>query len=220
MTNSEPLVRLSAGNLELLIAPGTGGSIAAFNLVDANGKHSIFRGSDGVPDTVLDAGSFPLVPYSNRIRDGRFSFRGRQVTIVPNMKGDASPLHGDGWMGAWDTISVSDRDCELLFSHAPGEWPWTYEARQFFELDASGLTVRLDCRNLSPDPMPCGLGFHPYFNCTPETVLDAQVTHAWTIDEKVLPVEKVAAEGRYDLSERRVCGRSSTMVSPAGAAHA
>jgi aldose 1-epimerase len=55
--------------------------------------------------------------------------------------------------------------------------------------------------------MPCGLGQHPYFPCTPETVIDTQVSHAWTIDEKVLPVEKVPATGRYDLRDRKVCGQ-------------
>ena len=55
--------------------------------------------------------------------------------------------------------------------------------------------------------MPCGLGQHPYFNCTSETVIDTEVTHAWTIDEHVLPVEKVVASGRFDLSGRKVCGQ-------------
>ncbi len=203
----DDLVRLSNGRLELLIAPAIGGSIARFDWVDVNGNRSVFRGSDGVPDNVLAAGSFPLVPYCNRIRNGRFSFRGREITLPKNMKSDPSPLHGDGWLAAWEVVRVSDRDCELLYSHPPGDWPWAYEARQIFELDSNGLTLRLTCRNLSADPMPCGLGQHPYFHCTPETVLDTEVTHAWTIDEKVLPVEKVPAAGRYDLKERRVCGQ-------------
>jgi aldose 1-epimerase len=74
-------------------------------------------------------------------------------------------------------------------------------------LDEAGLTLRLACRNLSDEPMPCGLGQHPYFHCTSETRLDTEVTHAWTIDEKVLPVEKVPAAGRYDLSGRLICGQ-------------
>ena len=49
--------------------------------------------------------------------------------------------------------------------------------------------------------MPCGLGQHPYFPCGPQTRIDTRVTDAWTIDEHVLPVEKVPAEGRYDLTE-------------------
>ena len=88
----------------------------------------------------------------------------------------------------------------LGFRHEAGEWPWDYEARQQFALDERGLSLRLTCRNASDDPMPCGLGQHPYFPCGPETTIDTHVTHAWTIDEHVLPVEKVPASGRFDLA--------------------
>jgi aldose 1-epimerase len=29
----------------------------------------------------------------------------------------------------------------------------------------------------------------------------------WTIDDKVLPVDKLPAEGRYDLADRLICGQ-------------
>ena len=67
--------------------------------------------------------------------------------------------------------------------------------------------MRLSCRNLSAEAMPCGLGLHPYFPCTSSTVLDTEVTHAWTVDAQVLPVERVPAAGRYDLRRRPVCGQ-------------
>ena len=55
--------------------------------------------------------------------------------------------------------------------------------------------------------MPCGLGQHPYFHCGPDTRLNTNVECAWTIDEHVLPVEKVPALGQFDLRHRRVCGQ-------------
>ena len=167
----------------------------------------MLRGPDGPPERVLDMGSFPLVPYSNRIRGGRFFFRGREVRIAPNMPPDPSPLHGQGWLAPWETLAAGDSSAELRFRHEPGEWPWRYEVRQLFELRDAALDVRLSCRNLSDEPMPCGLGQHPYFHCTPETRLDTQVEGAWTIDENVLPVERVPATGRYDLRDRLVCGQ-------------
>ena len=58
------------------------------------------------------------------------------------------------------------------------------------------------------EPMPCGLGQHPYFDCGPETRIDTKVDCAWTIDKRVLPIERVPAEGPYDLRNRRsVCGQ-------------
>jgi aldose 1-epimerase len=201
------LLRLASGPLELLLAPAVGGSIARFDYVTENGTLPIMRGAEPELQSPLAAASFPLVPYCNRIRNGRFSFRGRDVTISRNMDADPSPLHGHGWLAPWKVVSASDSEAELTFRHEAGEWPWSYEARQLFALDEAGLSLRLDGRNLSDEPMPCGLGQHPYFHCTSETRIDTQVTHAWTIDEKVLPVEKVPAAGRYDLSRRLICGQ-------------
>lgn len=202
------LVQLAAGNLRLRVAPDVGGCIAAFDyLLEEQQKIPILRGGDGLPEDVLDAGCFPLVPFSNRIRHGRFSFRGREVTLAPNMKGDPNPLHGQGWRSVWEVERADAREAELVFRHAPDEWPWAYEARQILTLHSDGLMLRLSCRNLAEEPMPCGLGFHPYFPCTTETRLDTRVESAWTIDNKVLPVEKVPATGRFDLRDRRVCGQ-------------
>jgi aldose 1-epimerase len=202
------LVTLAAGSLRLELSPSVGGAISAFEWTDANGARPILRKCHSPLEKVLDAGCFPLVPFSNRIRGGRFSFRGREVVLRPNMTGDPSPLHGQGWLSQW-TVEREDKTNALLaFRHEAGEWPWAYEARQHFALDENGLSVRLTCRNASDDPMPCGLGQHPYFPCGSETQIDTRVDCAWTIDDQVLPVEKVPAEGRYDLRDRLVCGQN------------
>jgi aldose 1-epimerase len=207
MLSGDGLLRLAAGELELLLAPVIGGSIARLDYVTSSAKIPVLRGVEGELRFPLDAANFPLVPYCNRIRGGRFSFRGREVTVPQNFEADASPLHGDGWLAPWEVASASAEAAELLFRHEAGDWPWRYEARQIFVLDERGLSLRLSCRNLSDEPMPCGLGQHPYFPCTGETRLDTRVTHAWTIDEKVLPVKKIPATGRYDLADRLVCGQ-------------
>jgi aldose 1-epimerase len=158
-------------------------------------------------EKVLDACSFPLVPFVNRIRSGSFHFRGRETRLRPNMAGDPSPLHGQGWLNPWTVEEADKRRTVLGYRHEAGEWPWVYDARQELALDEGGFTLTLSCRNLDQQPMPCGLGQHPYFPCGPETRIDTRVTDAWTVDEHVLPVAKVAAEGKYDLKDRLVCGQ-------------
>jgi aldose 1-epimerase len=200
-------VTLVAGNLRLELSPSVGGAISAFEWTGGGGARPILRKCHSPLEKVLDAGCFPLVPFSNRIRGGRFSFRGREVALRPNMTGDPSPLHGQGWLSQW-TVEREDKTSTILaFRHEAGEWPWAYEARQEFALDERGFSVRLSCRNASDDPMPCGLGQHPYFHCGSETQIDTRVDCAWTIDDHVLPVEKVPAKGRYDLRDRLVCGQ-------------
>jgi aldose 1-epimerase len=206
--SDNPGVDLTSGSLRLTLSPSIGGAISGFEWLGESGPRPILRKCHTPLEKVLDASCFPLVPYVNRIRDGRFTFRGREIRLQPNMPGDPSPLHGQGWLNPWTIERQDPASTALTYRHDPGEWPWSYEAREEFTLDGGGLSARLTCRNTSSEPMPCGLGFHPYFPCGPETRIDAKVDCAWTVDENVLPVAKVPAEGRYDLNDRLVCGQS------------
>jgi aldose 1-epimerase len=202
------LVTLHRGSLTATLAPACGGSITRLIYDSGDGREiPCFRVVEGEPDDPLDCASFPLVPFVNRIRDGRFVFRGREVTLSQNLPGDPNPLHGQGWKAAWEVARQAEDEAELVYRHPAGEWPWTYEARQIVTLRDRALVVALSCTNVSDDPMPCGLGHHPYFNCGPDTILDTAVERSWTIDAHVLPVDAVPATGRFDLRRRRICGQ-------------
>ena len=92
---------LAAGNLRLELSPSIGGAISAFEWIDGGDRAADIAQMPQPLENVLDAASFPLVPYVNRIRGGRFTFRGREVRLAPNMAGDPSPLHGQGWLNPW-----------------------------------------------------------------------------------------------------------------------
>jgi aldose 1-epimerase len=205
-SDSDPI--LSRGPLSLRLAPDRGGGMKSFECCAvSNGNTAIFRPLDETDKAPTALASFPLVPFVNRVRGGAFSFRGRRVTLAQNMPPDPSPLHGQGWQAPWTVERLGPDHAELLYRHAADEWPWDYEARQTFDLDEVGLTLVLSCTNRSAEPMPCGLGQHPYFPCTPRTRLDTGVETVWTIDRNVLPIEQVPAVGRFDLADRLVCGQ-------------
>ena len=195
-------VRLSAGELTVELVPAVGGVVRSFR---AGGAPVFREGPENIADA-NDGGCYPLTPFSNRVRDGRFTFRGREVRLSPNLPPQKHPLHGQGWRGVWTVEAAEATSAEIAFDHAAGEWPWAYQARQSFELDAGGLTIRLECRNASGTAMPCGLGFHPYFPAGADTVLDTVVTGVWTTDDEVMPVAQEPATGRYDLRNRRIDG--------------
>lgn len=200
-------LHLRSGPLELELSPYIGGAISNFAYAGDGQRTPILRESHSRLENVLDAACFPLVPFVNRIRAGRFTFRGREIRLSPNMKGDPSPLHGQGWTSPWKVESCSDAEAVLVFEHRSGEWPWAYEAREQFRLEADTLHLRLTCINRSAEPMPCGLGFHPYFHCGAETRIETEVGDVWTVDENVLPVARMPAEGRYAIADAPVCAR-------------
>src|SRR3546814_10324030 len=73
---------------------------------------------------------------------------------------------------------------------------------------SSDLHLLLTGRNSSAEPMPCGLGFHPYCPCGPDTRIETEVQQVWTVDKDVLPVARMPAEGRYAIADDPVCGRA------------
>ena len=92
-----------------------GGVIRSFR----RGGTPIFR--EGPPEITdaNDGGSYPLVPFSNRVRDGRFSFRGR---------GFWTALVGAPLVVPWLVIGVSglvsDRaDLLAAVMRGRGHWP-------------------------------------------------------------------------------------------------
>ena len=105
---AEPPLMLRCGCIELKLSPSIGGSISSMVWDRGGNRTPILRESHSEQQNVLEAASFPLVPFVNRIRGGCFEFRGRQVRLSPNMPGDPSPLHGQGWTSRWRTESESE----------------------------------------------------------------------------------------------------------------
>ena len=87
-----PVVSLSAGPLRLELNPSIGGAISAFEWSDGNLAHELLRKCNSPLEKVLDAACFPLVPYVNRIRGGRFTFRGREVARVERKRPEREEL--------------------------------------------------------------------------------------------------------------------------------
>jgi aldose 1-epimerase len=114
-----------------------------------------------------------LVPWSNRISGGGFTFAGKFHPLQPNLPGEPYPIHGNGFSSAWSVRNASAEKVELsLRSSGPG--PFCYEARASYALSAGALSMWLSVGNLGPEPLPFGLGFHPWLVRTPGTLLQAK----------------------------------------------
>lgn len=188
------IVVLQTPRARVEILPALGAALGRFTW---DGRDVTRPAPAGTSD-VLDAGGFPLVPFCNRIRDGRFHFGGHNVILPPNLGDHPHALHGQGWRGAWTVESASDVEAVLSFDHAPGEWPWAYRARQRFALGDEGLRLDLSVTNTGDEAMPAGLGFHPYFPARPGERLRAGVAGVWMIDGDCLPTTHVEGAWRSD----------------------
>jgi len=167
-----------------------GGVIAALR----HEGHDILRAlPDGARDP-LEAGCFPLVPYANRIADGRFAFGGQTYQLPLNFGDHPHSLHGFGWQAEWVPMEVGPDHVVLVHAHDGGAgWPWAYRAEQRFMLAPGDARVELSLTNLADTPMPAGLGLHPYFPCDADTRLRFEAGGVWLADATMLPTETVPA---------------------------
>lgn len=186
--DGEELV-IGDGLAELALLPGMGGAVARFCWRVGEQRIDWLRPTNAAAVAAGDTGetaAFPLVPYSNRIRGGRFRFDGTDVQL-PVTPADPHFEHGHGWRARWEVIEAEPAQAMLCYRHAADAWPWSYEARQGFALEAGILRIDLALTNLSPRPMPAGLGLHPYFPIDGRTEITAGVEAIWQTDAEVLP---------------------------------
>jgi len=199
----DAVLTLRSGRAHLTIAPELGGSITRYWWADGPRALDWLRPTtaDALARRELGAGAcFPLVPYSNRIRDGRFTFRGRPVVMPSETMAAAHAEHGHGWAASWTVVERADDRARLEYAHRADAWPFPYLAWQTFALTPEALTVAIGIRNRGEEAMPCGLGLHPHFPRTPATRLRALVRRMWRADAEVLPVALVDLPSGLDLA--------------------
>ncbi len=111
----------------------------------------------------LQAGCFHMLPYSNRIRDGRFEFEGRAYQLEEAAK---HAIHGALRKRPWRVLSRSAQTLECQYcTSQDGEvnWPWPIQARIRYELQGRRIYSEMVLTNRGTSSMPAGMGWHPYF---------------------------------------------------------
>ena len=198
------ILSLRAGRLAVELAPQAGGSIARFRYDDTLDLMRPMTEEAIASSRGNAAACYPLVPFSNRIADGRLLFDGQEHRLEANWPGVRHPMHGEGWARAWDVVRHDPASAELVHEHDGRKgWPFRYRARLSFRLDDGGLAVRMAIENLERRAVPAGIGLHPFFTRDADSTLAFRATGVWLGDAEVLPVERVALPPEWDYSTSR-----------------
>ena len=184
---------LHAGALRLAVRADIGGTIAGLWHRDT----PILRSTS--PADLAGArqsGCFPLVPYSNRLGHRHFRWKGREYTTQPNFDDSPHSLHGIGWLRPWDMLSHSAQEVVLRLRHTPdADWPFAFEATQYFTLTAHTLSLQMSIANTGDVAQPVGLGWHPYFPKRARSRMHVELSDRWDSDATQLPIRKLAQPG-------------------------
>jgi aldose 1-epimerase len=181
------LLSMQADDSQVVVVPELGGSIQRFTV----GEADVLR--RGQPDRgAFYMASFPMVPYCNRIEDGRFEWDGRLADLgtAPEV-GERHAIHGHGWRWRWEVDHSDATSIALSFLHPAGRWPWRYRATQTLTLEPGRLHQILTLENMSDTSMPYALGFHPWFERPAR--ITANVDGRW-IGDSIFPDRWVEAD--------------------------
>lgn len=188
---------LRAGALRLALRPDLGGSVAG---LWHHGVPVLRSVEPRALDRSRRAASFPLVPWSNRIANGRFTWLGREVRLDFDRADGPHALHGVGHLARWrvepPALAAAPAEIVLALDHeADAAWPFAFAARQRFQLTPTGLRAELEVANTGSEPAPFGLGWHPYFPKRERSRLHVDCSGRWELGPDRLPTQLVPQAG-------------------------
>lgn len=187
------MISLTFEGFELGLTPQLGGTVAYFR---HEGRDLLRAATSAAP---TGSAAFPMVPFCGRIANGRFPWNGREVRLTPNFPPEPHAIHGHGWTRPWEVTEKTANRAVLRYDHTAGDWPWAYRAEQHFGLGPSGLTLDLSLTNLSEEPMPAGIGWHPYFAAAGASI-KADTTLVWETGPDMLPLPPRTPKSGEQLS--------------------
>ncbi|MEZ5647531.1 MAG: aldose 1-epimerase [Alphaproteobacteria bacterium] len=205
------IVTLNAGSASLSLCPAVGGAISALSYQDSSLLRPI-RSADLAIGNVRAMASYPLIPYSNRIKNGVFKFVRQDYVLARNFGDHPHAIHGNAWQSVWRYGKEREDRALLSLHHNPhteqerAAWPFAYEAQQRFQLSETSLSIHLSVRNTDRRPMPAGVGLHPFFPKTAETHLCFSAREVWETDDTILPIRRVPISSIWDFSDERSIG--------------
>jgi len=200
---------ISAGPYRAVVTE-VGATLRAF----ANGGRDVLRGFAADRPPSGGAGQ-ELIPWPNRIRDGRYVFDGveQQLSLSEPPRHNAS--HGLARHAVWRLVDLSESSVTqtLRIFPQPG-WPGVLEATLTHSVGDAGLVVDVAASNIGATPLPFGYGAHPYLTVGESTVDEVELTipaaSYLAVDDRLLPVAVLdVAQTEYD---RRAGGALGAQV--------
>jgi len=155
----------------------------------------------------------PLIPWPNRLADGRYSFDGTdyQVPLTEPEKNNA--IHGFFLWRPWQaTGHVADRVVMTNRLHPLSGYPFRLDLSIAYEVSEDGLKVTTTAKNTGEAACPYGFGQHPYLSPGEGLIDDCRLqlagrTRIDTDAVRQLPTGSVPVEGTtFDFLRPRTLG--------------
>jgi aldose 1-epimerase len=155
---AERTVMLGEGDVRVTVLPEVGARVHG---IEAFGT-PVMRTPDDPAEHRRDPffwGGYHMTPWCNRLAPGPITVGSRTVDLAPNFP-DGTAIHGQVYAAPWEERSDGEFG---IAGGGSGGWPWPYEATLRVAASADTATLGYALTNTADDPMPAGIGFHPWF---------------------------------------------------------
>ena len=149
--------RLAGGDVEVEVIGDLG---ARLHRIRAFGQDVLRTPADPAAhaDDPFFWGGYVMAPWCNRISPEPIEVGGRRVAPRANFR-DGTAIHGQVYVAPW----TAQGDGGYTVRAGDDGWPWPYEAGARYAVADATVTIELRVTNLADEPMPAGIGIHPWF---------------------------------------------------------
>jgi aldose 1-epimerase len=164
-----------------------------------------------------------LFPFPNRIRAGKFAWKGRDHQLPCNDSTQKNAIHGFACRRPWRVIEASAGPesawvtgafrCSLDDPASRPLWPADHEIRLTIRLGHGTLRVEAAVHNPDTVELPFGLGYHPYFHlpfagtgAADECQVEVPAAEFWELQDSLPTRKRVAVDPSRDLNRPRRVG--------------
>lgn len=151
------------------IAPEKGATVVSLT---REGEEYLYRDEQNLRSSERPRCGIPfLFPIFGRLKEGRFSWKGREYPME---------IHGFAHTSVWRAEQQCSDKLVLSLEHNAQTWsqyPFAFRMELTFQVREGSLIIHPSLRNQGQEPMPFQYGFHPYF-LTPDPESVRVETHA------------------------------------------
>lgn len=154
-----------------------------------------------------------LTPWVNRVRNGNYSFKGKNYQLPINEQALGNAIHGLLARVSFEIIQQTPESIVLEYRYKGDEpnYPFPFTFRYtYILLNEGGLQITFEAKNTGPTSMPFACGWHPYF-CFPDTsVEDLAITFhpisRFISDSQMIPLkeENLNGQTKFIFSQEKV----------------
>jgi aldose 1-epimerase len=166
-------------------------------------------------DAICDGGhGAPLIPWPNRLADGRYSFDGSDYQLALTEPAKRNAIHGLLRWRNWRLVDrAADRVVVGIRLHPQTGWPFPLDVSIAYALAEDGLSVETRATNIGERTCPFACGQHPYLSPGAGETVDTCTlevrarTRILTDPERELPTGLETVHGTdFDFRSQRKIG--------------